>query len=417
MTGPVRRLRILLSAFACEPGAGSENGIGWNWATTLARDHDVTVITDASFRDPIEAELRVRPQPSLRIVFVGPGADRTEGLAIWPYYFRWQRRILPVAKRLHAAQSFDVVHHATYGAHRAPSYLHRLGIPFLWGPVGGGEGVPIRFYAPSWIGRDEALREAVRYAWNAVCRVDPRLRATARGADVIAATTAQTRDAMPGDVHDRVLLLGGAMLDPDDLVRIAQRRATPPSAEGASCLWVGRVLGWKGPTYALEAFARYARGRPAATLHIYGEGPAAAALPSRAAALGVADRMVLHGRVPRDELLVAYARHQFFLFPSLHDSSGFAPLEAMAAALPVVCIDVGGTGAAVSADAGVKVPVTSPARVVRDLAAGLARLTDDTVAWQAASDGARRHALDPATARTSEQMVRVLYGRAGLLDG
>jgi hypothetical protein len=30
-------LRILLSVYACEPGKGSEPGVGWRWAVEMAR--------------------------------------------------------------------------------------------------------------------------------------------------------------------------------------------------------------------------------------------------------------------------------------------------------------------------------------------------------------------------------------------
>jgi short-subunit dehydrogenase len=44
-------MRILLSAYACEPGRGSEPGVGWHWATELARlGHEVAVITRSNNR-------------------------------------------------------------------------------------------------------------------------------------------------------------------------------------------------------------------------------------------------------------------------------------------------------------------------------------------------------------------------------
>jgi len=48
--------RILLSAYACEPGKGSEPEVGWMWATELtATGHAVWVITREANRDAIEA--------------------------------------------------------------------------------------------------------------------------------------------------------------------------------------------------------------------------------------------------------------------------------------------------------------------------------------------------------------------------
>ena len=48
-------LRVLVSAYACEPGRGSEPGIGWNVVRELAREFDVCVVTRDSNRASIEA--------------------------------------------------------------------------------------------------------------------------------------------------------------------------------------------------------------------------------------------------------------------------------------------------------------------------------------------------------------------------
>ena len=50
-------MRVLLSAYACEPDKGSEPGTGWNLALELARHFDVTVLTRANNRGAIEEGL------------------------------------------------------------------------------------------------------------------------------------------------------------------------------------------------------------------------------------------------------------------------------------------------------------------------------------------------------------------------
>ena len=44
-----RNYRILLSAYACQPYRGSEEGVGWNWALELInRGHEVWVLTQSN---------------------------------------------------------------------------------------------------------------------------------------------------------------------------------------------------------------------------------------------------------------------------------------------------------------------------------------------------------------------------------
>lgn len=38
-------MKILVSAYACEPGKGSEPGVGWSFVNELAKKHNVTVLT------------------------------------------------------------------------------------------------------------------------------------------------------------------------------------------------------------------------------------------------------------------------------------------------------------------------------------------------------------------------------------
>lgn len=406
-------MRILLSAFACEPYAGSERSNGWTWAQALATHHDVVVLADQAYRRAVEAELTAADHDRhgrLSFEWVGHGVDRHRRLGRWRYYFRWQRMALRHARALHDRTPFDVVHHVTFGTLRIPSHLWRLGIPMLWGPIGGGESVPSAYYRPPWMSLRQAVQERARAAWNVWCRRDPRVRRLVRHARVVAVTTTQTLDALPGPVTGEVVIMPSSVLHRADIERVASRQASPGAASGLRVLFVGRLVGWKGPGLALAAFAAYAADHPDARFDLYGDGPMRGWLERRATALGIADKVTFNGRVERADLLDAYADHHVFLFPSMHDSSGFASLEAMAAGLPVVCLDTGGPGASVPAEAGRKIAVRAPARVVADLSAGLADLTRDSVGWRSASRRARAHALDPASTPDIDTMIARLYG-------
>ena len=51
-------MKILMSAYACEPNKGSEPGIGWQWAMETARlGHEVWVLTRANNRSAIEEKM------------------------------------------------------------------------------------------------------------------------------------------------------------------------------------------------------------------------------------------------------------------------------------------------------------------------------------------------------------------------
>ena len=52
-------MKILLSAYACEPNKGSEPEVGWRWATELLKfNNEVYVITRLNNKENIEKEIK-----------------------------------------------------------------------------------------------------------------------------------------------------------------------------------------------------------------------------------------------------------------------------------------------------------------------------------------------------------------------
>ena len=56
-------MKVLLSAYACEPNKGSEPGVGWNWAIEIARlGHKVWVLTRANNQPSIDSKYLSLPE-------------------------------------------------------------------------------------------------------------------------------------------------------------------------------------------------------------------------------------------------------------------------------------------------------------------------------------------------------------------
>src|SRR5262245_35246616 len=143
------RLKVLISAYACEPGKGSEPEVGWQWALQMARFHDVTVLTRANNRPLIEQALSKLPVsesvPTFVYLNLSPfllGLNR-RFKAVNLYYVRWQRAARRFVSELHARHAFDLMHHATFAAFRYPTAIRGHGAPVVWGPVGGVESIPL----------------------------------------------------------------------------------------------------------------------------------------------------------------------------------------------------------------------------------------------------------------------------------
>jgi len=366
-------MRILVSAFACSPAIGSEPAVGWEWASRLSARHEVTVVTHAYFRSAIEQALAARPRPGLRFDY-----HEVPWLRIHPhralnsrlYYLLWQVSVVRRIAALAREREFDLFHHLTWGSFRLPSFVGLVGRPFVIGPVGGGERSPTRLRRSMPLGA--RAFELARDLLIASGRLDPVLRLALSRTDLILAKTHETLAALPASARQRALVaheIGAAAGPAGDVARTAD-------ADGFRILFAGRLVPAKGVHLALYAVARLAGTRERVSFHVAGDGPLRRSLERQVAALGIEQRVTFLGMLTRERLMAAYREMDCFLFPTLHDSSGNVVLEALAAGLPVVCLDLGGPKYFVDESCGAVVATLgrSEAAVAEALAEVLTRL-------------------------------------------
>jgi glycosyltransferase involved in cell wall biosynthesis len=126
-------------------------------------------------------------------------------------------------------------------------------------------------------------------------------------------------------------------------------------------LSVGRLDPVKGHDVLLHAFARVLPDVPPARLVIVGAGGFRGTLERLASALGIAARVTFAGELPAADVRAQMAGARVFVLPSRSEGLPLAPLEAMAAGLPVVATRVGGVPEAIAPGSGVLVPAEDPA--------------------------------------------------------
>lgn len=383
-------MKILLSAFACAPNTGSEPGVGWRWATELAKEHEVVVVTDITRRSLIEPYLAENPVPGLRIAYYRPTWLSTAPLnssTAQLLYTVWQFGLWRFAKSLHRVERFDVAMHVTYGVFRHPSFLGFLGIPFVFGPLGGGEDAPGRLKR-SIKGR-EKIKEWLRAAINKVSLLDPFLWVAFARTTSILVKTEDTKNALPWPFRHRALVYPEIGIDTLQGVAPSHRAAVDP----LRVLFAGRLLGWKGAHLAVRAVA-LARSRGVRIdFTLLGQGPYEAELHRLAASLGCHGEVNWIKQIPQQELFALYRTMHCFLFPSLHDSSGNVVLEAQANGLPVVCLALGGPATLVSDQTAIVVPVDGDETDVVDrLSLALEKLSENEALRLGMAEMAIQHA-------------------------
>ena len=333
------RPRIVVFAYACEPGRGSEPGAGWVWARMIAQLGDAWVITRSNNRPVIEAELSDVPERDhLHLVYVDlPDWARwwkRGEIGVRAYYVLWMLLALRAARRLHRTVDFDISWHLTMANVWLGATAAYLPLPFVYGPVGGGVRTSWRLL-PS-LGLRGAAYELVRSMVRAIARAtNPLARRAWQQASVILVQNPETRDWLPRAHQHKARVLPNAVI-------VAAPRATHRTVERPSpvALFAGNLLPLKGVALAIRALS-YA---PGWRLVICGKGTDERRLRRLARRLRVEDRVELRGWLPREELFdVMSSEADVFLFPSLHDQSPWVVAEALTFGLPVICLEEGGS--------------------------------------------------------------------------
>ena len=383
-------MKVLLSAYACEPDKGSEPAVGWNWVRQVSRFHEVWVITRANNREPIEKALAKNPLPNAHFIYF----DLPHWARFWKrgqrgahlYYYLWQLGAYFAVRKWHQRVGFDLTHHVTFGQYWTPSFVALLPIPFVWGPVGGGESAPASFRSGfSLRGRVfEVLRDLARN----LARLDPLLRFIARRSRFALATTEQTAKRLKQLGAQNVLVVPQFAMTSDECELFAHF----PVRQGAPfrVISIGRLIHWKGHHLALRAFASFHQRVPDSEYWVVNSGSEMGRLQALAKRLGVGKSVVFWGKLPTlEDVYSRLAECDVLIHAALHEAFGNVCLEAMAAGRPVICLDLGGPALQVTEETGIKVPAICPEQAVRDLAAAMVKLATDPALGSRMGDAAR----------------------------
>jgi len=284
-----------------------------------------------------------------------------------------------------------------------------LGIPFIFGPVGGGVTMPAMFRKV--LSFRSRAAEAIRNTGNSLIALDPLMRRTFARAEIIACTTAETMARIPARWRAKCIVQLAIGIDEAEIHAPGCDEPLAPQF-----LFIGRLLYWKGLHLAFGALARARRSLPHLRLKIIGTGEDRSWLEDRARAAGVMDLLEWVVSTPHGEIAREYRQSAALVFPSLHDSGGMVVLEALAAGLPVVCLELGGPGTIATPDCAIVIPARQATEdsVLEDLAEGMIRVaTDAPLRAQLSGNAINRakqltwdRAADHLYARIDRRLVR-----------
>jgi glycosyltransferase involved in cell wall biosynthesis len=376
------KLRILISAYACNPSGSlqlhpGEDLTGWMLARQAARRHHVWVVTHSYNRPGIEGSPPGDNPKDIHFVFVSlPRPFRwlyRFGIGERLYYYFWQIAAWRAAVRLHRQYRFDIAHHLTFGNYWMPSFIGAfLPIPFVWGPVGGGQITPASLFNHYSLAGQFAEMSREMAQWLGRNLLYSRYRCLKR-ARAILVCNVETKHKFPQIAWPRIVFFPVNGISADDVA--PPYRLMPASP--FRVLTAGRLIRLKGFDLCIEAFTRLVKIHPDCLLEIVGQGPEENRLRRMVKGLNLEEKVRFIPWLERRLLLQKMRQSDVFLFASFRDGGGAVVVEAMASGLPVVCLNAGGPGFHIQEAWGMKIKVGNPKESVGGLAQALLALQEN----------------------------------------
>lgn len=410
MSGAVKVLAI---AYACNPYQGSEAGVGWGWIQMIGRHHETDVITLESHRSDIEMYISENGAQNINFHYIKHEPSRLLD-KFFPLYYvasyrAWLNRAYRLANDLVAEKQFSLCHLITYVGFRFPGKFFRLGIPFVWGPIGGLENTS--WHLLPLMGIRGRLYYSARNILNTIDKGMLRLprkafAAASKSGAVIAATSSIQREITHWyDVDSSVVCEIGVNDVEAREIKIRNRE------ESLQIGWSGEHLPGKALPILLHALNAI---HPDVQWHldILGDGPCRSKWKALSERLGLNNRCHWHGKIPRDKALEVMKASHVFVITSIKDLTSTVLLEALSLGLPVICPDHCGFSDVVDASCGQKIPLRNVGSISRAFADALEEMNYNEERRQALARGALERAKQYSWEKKSHRLESI-YRKVG----
>ena len=369
------RLKIFVSAYACEPGLGSEIGVGWHWVLEMSKHFELWVLTRESNRGTIEPWIAAHPEFSgIHFLYF----DLPKWARFWKkgmrgvrtYYNIWQACTNRIVKRTMRENDIKVFHHLTYGnvLWKVSSYGQKQF--FVWGPVGGLETIPAeysRHYA-----RRSRLIEWVRRMAIKTLPLNFGFKKRCKNVDLMLCKTEITRNLVPAKYRNKTVLFTDVAVERQSAITGANGK----DSNKVEFITIGRLDAWRGFDLVIESFARVAKTNKNLRLTIVGKGADKERLLGIVKQLGVQEQVKFTGKVAMDEYYRLLAAADVAVNASLKEGAVTVSFDTMAMGKPLICLDTTGYTRYFSNEYAVVIPRTGREEVVANLATAMERLTN-----------------------------------------
>lgn len=383
-------MTVLILSYACEPYGASEYGVGWNVPVTMAKNYpdlDIYVVTRSKHRSAIDEALKPMFQDgnfksdatesssnNLHFLFYDLPKYlkwRNEERTHWGEqvnYVLWQLKVRSFIQQYQKRSgiNFDIVHHLTYNQYRTPSPGYWMKIPFVVGPIGGGECVNPVFYADlqSHTLHKERIRRAGHdlrvFRWFNKRRKNKKL--------ILCSSRENYLRLKPFCGNSDIALMSAIGFENLNFNPNLNSNPNPNlnlnwgGEDGFTMICPCKAWDWKGIHFFLRAVKQMQQKVDGKALKVLLVGVRFEEEKERVMGwcrnLGLEKVVELLPFMEREKLLELEKGSDLVVYPAFRDSGSMAVLEACALARPVICFNAGGQDVFPD-DVIIKVPVST----------------------------------------------------------
>ncbi|MGN0225303.1 MAG: glycosyltransferase family 4 protein [Prevotella sp.] len=414
-------MKILINAYACSPGMGSEPGMAWNWCLHLAKHCELHIITEGEFRDKIEAVVPTLPQGKNMHFYYNPvGGDNIERCEkirrmcwnqgdwrFYKYYREWQWKTYLMAKEICSKEKIDILHQLNMIGFREPGYLWKLseetGIRFVWGPVGGLKQFPMAYTDDGGL-KMKLFMKLKNFINIMQLKYDSRVDKALNQASLLISSIPDSYNAIKRFKGlESVIVPETGCFDVSDDADVPDRFLKTRM----QIIWVGKFDFRKRLDIALKAVAQCHNRNVQLSVYGTGTGSQISYYKRLSAELGIERQVVWKGNQSNELVKKAMSESDVFLFTSVSEDTSTVVLEAVSCGLPVVCFDAYGMANVINDRVGRKVPLSNPNQSVKDFAKEIDYLYLHRDVLKEMSDNCRNRQLELSWDRKAEEMVKL----------
>ena len=362
----MEKRKILVLAYCVSPYQGSEFAVAWNYISYMSRHNSLTVLFGCSDNNLGETQTMDKyiqenfiPDVSFVAVKATPlikflNWPNVKGF--WPYSFYyayrfWHKQVYKMAKELLKKEKFDLVHYVGPIGYREPGYLWKLGLPYVWGPIGGANNVPVQLL------KEMSLNGKLKFLFRNVANtlqfhINPRLKKALSATDILLTATTENREKfLKAYYKDSIYLPENGIIE---IHRLNLEKFK--NIDKIRLIIVGRLCLRKAVRLLLEAL-KMLKTQNKIHLDIVGDGPEMHSLKKYAHQYFLDDMITWHGQLPRNNAVKLFDNAHLNVITSISEGNPTTIWEAMSYGVPTMSFDHCGMHDILTETSGIRIPI------------------------------------------------------------